>query len=86
MPSQCLRPNYNGRSLDKSLDISVHCPSMCRADLTKWLDENAPTALVIKKRDPQKGTQIPSDDGYVREMVARVQVRAPNIVMALLQT
>ena len=53
---------------------------MCRADLTKWPDENAPVALAIVKRDPQKIRQMPSDERYVREMAARVQVRAPNIL------
>ena len=48
------RPNYNGRSLDKSLDISTHCSSMCRADLTKWPDENASVVLAIVKRDTEK--------------------------------
>ena len=48
------RPNYNCRSSDESPDISAHCPSTCRADLTKWLDENAPVALAVVKRDPKK--------------------------------
>ena len=48
------RPNYNGLSLDKSLDISTHCSSTCRADLTKWPDESAPVVLAIVKRDTKK--------------------------------
>ena len=59
MPTQIqssmdIRPNYNGRSSDESPDISTHCPSTCRADLTKWPDENAPVALAVVKRDPKK--------------------------------
>ena len=48
------RPNYNGRSSDKSPDISAHFPSTCLSDPTKWPDENALVALAIVKRDPKK--------------------------------
>ena len=50
-------------------DISTHCPSMCHTNLTKWLDENA---LSIVKQDSQKVRQMPSDEGYVREIAAQI--------------
>ena len=48
-----IRPNYNGRSSDKSPNIFVHCPSTCSAVMTKWPGENTHVAL-MRQNQPSK--------------------------------